>query len=78
MVTRGWLYTCLHKASTALQKFQTAVQRYNLPSRVRSDCGMENIDAARVMLQSRGLNRGSHITGTSEHNQRIERLWLMA
>ena len=46
-----------NKASTVLQLFQTAVQCCNLPSRVRSDCGMENIEVPRFMLQSRGLNR---------------------
>ena len=64
-----------NKASTVLQLFQSAVQCYNLPSRVRSDCGIESIEVSRFMLQSRGLNRGSHITGTSVHNHRMERLW---
>ena len=64
-----------NRASTVFSSFQEAVAQYSLPSRVRTDLGLENIEVARFMVRTRGVNRGSIITGTSVHNQRIERLW---
>lgn len=51
------------------------MSRYSLPSRVRSDYGIENVDVARFMLIHRGTGRGSILTGSSIHNQRVERMW---
>ena len=52
-----------------IRLFISAVEQYHLPSRVRSDQGGEN------MIEQRGAERNSMITGSSVHNQRMERLW---
>lgn len=64
-----------NRASTVLALFRDAISYYNIPSRVRSDRGLENVEVGRFMIQTRGMNRGISITGNSVHNQRIERLW---
>ena len=63
------------RASTVYNLFLSAVHRYSLPSRVRSDRGQENYMVAAHMLEHRGINRNSLISGSSVHNQWIERLW---
>ena len=53
-----------------------ATERFGLPSCVRSDFGGENYLVAQHMIRHRGVDRGSMLTGSSAHNQRIERLWV--
>lgn len=61
-------------ASTVLDLFKGGVRRHGLPSRTRSDHGLENVEVARFMVEGRGLGRGSMLTGKSVHNVRVERL----
>lgn len=74
------LVTFLHcsdnnKSMTVLRLFQEASNNFGLPSHIRIDKGVENFKVAEYMLEMRGLNRRNVLTGSSVHNQRIERLW---
>ena len=62
-----------NKAETVCSLFQDGVARWGLPSRVRSDYGMENYHVGVYMIEARGTGRGSIITGSSVHNSRVER-----
>ena len=64
-----------NRSLTVYSLFIEAIQKFHLPSRVRTDQGRENVLVARHMIEHRGAERRSIITGSSVHNQRIERLW---
>ena len=51
-----------------------AVDEYGLPECVRSDLGGENVEVWRFMIEQHS-SESSVITGSSTHNERIERLW---
>ena len=64
-----------NRADTVFSAFKSAIKDYGVPSRVRSDKGGENILVCQYMVAVKGVNRSSHIAGSSIHNQRIERIW---
>ena len=60
-----------NKATTVVPYFSHAVSLFGLPDKVRSDKGGENTQVWQFMLH----HRREVITGSSTHNERIERLW---
>ena len=64
-----------NRATTVLDLFVNAVSQFSLPDRIRSDHGGENADLWRYMLASHNLDYCCVITGSSVHNEQVERLW---
>ena len=54
-----------NRATTVYEMFLSAVQQHQLPSRVRTDQGGENILVAQHMIERRGAEGRSAITGLS-------------
>ena len=64
-----------HNTSTSvLSAFLNGVSKYGLLKKVRTDHGGENIDVWRHMIHEYSSEQ-CVITGSSTHNERIERLW---
>lgn len=62
-----------NRAETVLNLFTEGTQKYGIPSRARCDYGMENLLVGQFMLEQRGVDRGSIISGSSVHNCQVER-----
>ena len=63
-----------NRATTAFDPFSHAVYSHGLPQRIRTDCGGENVNIWRFMIEQHG-SFSAVITGSSTHNERIERFW---
>ena len=64
-----------NKVSTVLQCFMYGVSKFGLPQRIRSDHSGENIDIWRYMVIANNGDTSCVVTGSSTHNERIERMW---
>ncbi len=64
-----------NQAATACASFNEGVAAFGVPEKVRTDHGGENIDIWLYMILSHGNDTSCVITGSSVHNERVERLW---
>ena len=64
-----------NKASTVVSMFSHAAYTFGIPDKVRSDKGGENIDVWQYMLHYHSMQSSCVLTGSSTHNERIERMW---
>lgn len=64
-----------NRAQTVVQYFREGVSQYGIPDHVRSDHGGENVDVWRFMIANHNMDYSCVISGSSVHNERIERLW---
>ena len=60
---------------TVLKLFEEAIIDYGGPSRIQTAKGGENTLIWELMVKIMGNERGSFLSSSSIHNQRIERLW---
>ena len=78
MVSVVYLSCCSALTTTrqilVLACFVSAVNEYGLPSRIRTDKGLENVGIAQFMIQNRGTNRGSVIAGKRTHKLHLSAL----
>lgn len=63
-----------NRAHTVLKLFREGVSSFGLPEHIRSDHGGENVDVWRYMIAAHN-DISCVITGSSKHNERVERLW---
>ena len=64
-----------NRASSVISYFSEAVSTFGIPDKVRSDKGGEKVDVWR--FQQNDMQSSCVITGSSTHNERIERLCVM-
>ena len=60
------------RATTVMSLFRAAIQKYGQPLRIKTDCGSENVDICRNMIDMHGDTSNSVVVSSSAHNQRIE------